>query len=328
MTTLEQPAIRSGTPVEPVAARRPLRRVRASAPTALGLVLLAVVVARVGAGPFVDGVRSVDAVALITAVVVGAITTVACAVRWRSVSAVLGTDLPLGAAVAAVYRAQLLNVVLPGGVVGDVHRGAAHLRTPGGAGAARAVVWERVGGQVVLGAVAVVVLMAHPVGVPRVVLVAVAGAVVASTLLVAWLLRPARLGSRRGLRVVAADLATCIGSWRVPVVVAATSSVVVVGHALTFLVAARTAGVGASWLVLVPVAVLVLVAMSVPTHVAGWGLREGVAAWAFTAAGLGAAAGVRATVVYAVVTTVAVLPGLAVLAADRLNPTHLSEVAR
>jgi hypothetical protein len=86
--------------------------------------------------------------------------------------------------------------------------------------------------------------------------------------------------------------------------------------------------VGASWLVLVPVAVLVLVAMSVPTHVAGWGLREGVAAWAFTAAGLGAAAGVRATVVYAVVTTVAVLPGLAVLAADRLNPTYRSEVAR
>ena len=317
MTTVEQVVV--VTPLAPAAGGG---RVRRALPTLLGLAVLAIVVARLGVGPFVDGVRSVDAASLITAVVVGAVTTVACAVRWRSVSAALGTPLALAPAVAAVYRAQLLNVVLPGGVMGDLHRGAVHLRAPGGAGAARAVAWERIGGQVVLGIVAVVVLVASPVGVPRALLLGIAVVVVAAVLPATWLLRGGRRPARRGARVVADDLVTCARSPRVLGVVAATSAVVVVGHAITFVVAAHSAGATVTWLALVPVAVLVLVAMSVPTNVAGWGLREGVAAWAFAAAGLGAAVGVRAAVVYAVVTTVAVLPGLVVLAAGHRIPTY------
>ena len=67
---------------------------------------------------------------------------------------------------------------------------------------------------------------------------------------------------------------------------------VVAGHVATFLIAARTAGSTASPAQLVPLALLVLLAMAVPANVGGWGPREGVAAWAFGAAGLGAAAGV------------------------------------
>ena len=316
MTTLEM--VVADAP--PSAARG--GRVRRALPTLLGLAVLAIVVARLGVGPFVEGLRSVDAASLITAVVVGAVTTVACAVRWRSVSSALGTPLAIAPAVAAVYRAQLLNVVLPGGVMGDVHRGAVHLRAPGGARAARAVAWERIGGQVVLGIVAVVVLTVSPVGVPRLLLLGVAAVAIAALLLMAWLLRSGRRPSRRGARIVADDLATCARSPRVLVVVAVTSAVVVVGHAITFVVAAHSAGATVSWLALVPVAVLVLVAMSLPTHISGWGLREGAAAWAFAAAGLGAAVGVRAAVVYAVVTTVAVLPGLVVLAAGHRIPTY------
>jgi glycosyltransferase 2 family protein len=317
MTTLEH--VVATAPAAPEARSGRLRRVL---PTGFGLAVLAIVVARLGVGPFVDGLRSVDAASLITAVVVGAVTTVACALRWRSVSAALGTPLAVAPAVAAVYRAQLLNVALPGGVMGDVHRGAAHLRAPGGAGAARAVAWERIGGQVVLGFVAVVVLTVSPVGVPRSLPLGVAVVVIAAMLLLTWVLRSGRRPSRRGARVVADDLAACARSPRVLGIVTCTSTVVVVGHAITFVVAAQSAGATVSWLSLVPVAVLVLVAMSVPTHVAGWGLREGAAAWAFSAAGLGATVGVRAAVVYAVVTTVAVLPGLVVLAAGRRIPTN------
>ena len=58
--------------------------------------------------------------------------------------------LPLPAAVAAYYRSQFLNTTLPGGVLGDVHRGVRHGRDAGDAGAAlRAVAWERAAGQVV-----------------------------------------------------------------------------------------------------------------------------------------------------------------------------------
>ena len=52
-------------------------------------------------------------------------------------------------------------------------------------------------------------------------------------------------------------------------------------------------------------------------NVAGWGPREGVAAWAFSAAGLGASQGVTVAVVYGVLAFVACLPGAAVLILGR-----------
>ena len=47
--------------------------------------------------------------------------------------------------------------------------------------------------------------------------------------------------------------------------------------------------------------------------VAGWGPREGVAAWVLGAAGLGAQQGVATAVVYGVMVLVASLPGAAVV---------------
>jgi hypothetical protein len=89
--------------------------------------------------------------------------------------------------------------------------------------------------------------------------------------------------------------------------------VAVVGHLATFLVAARAAGVTAPPARLLPVALLVLLAMAVPANVAGWGPREGVAAWAFGVAGLGVAQGISTAVVYGVLTLVVSLPGVLVL---------------
>jgi hypothetical protein len=91
------------------------------------------------------------------------------------------------------------------------------------------------------------------------------------------------------------------------------STLVVVGNTAIFVLAARTADVAAPLSTLVPLALLALLAMSIPLSVAGWGPREGVAAWAFAAAGLGAAAGVSTAVVYGVLVFVATLPGAVVL---------------
>ena len=55
-----------------------------------------------------------------------------------------------------------------------------------------------------------------------------------------------------------------------------------------------------------------MTAMVLPSA-AGWGPREGVTAWAFGAAGLGAQRGVATAVVYGVMVLVASLPGAAVL---------------
>ena len=50
---------------------------------------------------------------------------------------------------------------------------------------------------------------------------------------------------------------------------------------------------------MLPLALLVLLAAALP-NVGGWGPREGVTAWAFAAAGLGASLGVATAVVYGV----------------------------
>ncbi len=85
--------------------------------------------------------------------------------------------------------------------------------------------------------------------------------------------------------------------------------------------AARAAGVDASAATLLPLALLVMAAMVLP-NVGGWGPREGVAAWAFAAAGIGAAAGVATAVAYGVMAIVASLPGAVVIAAGWARRAH------
>ncbi|HEY5878738.1 MAG TPA: lysylphosphatidylglycerol synthase domain-containing protein, partial [Nakamurella sp.] len=113
--------------------------------------------------------------------------------------------------------------------------------------------------------------------------------------------------------MVVADLRTGVlarSAW--PQIVVA-SVVVALGHAVTFVIAARLVGVAASPPELVPVAMVVLAAMLVPVNVGGWGPRESVAAAVFGAAGWGSAAGVAAATAFGVLTLIATLPGLVVL---------------
>ena len=124
-----------------------------------GVGLLAVLLWQVGTGPFLAGVRLIDAPALAAALVIGVLTTVCAAWRWSLVAGGLGVRLPLATAVAHCYRAVFLNATLPGGVLGDVHRAVRHGRDAGDVSRGiRAVVWERTAGQVVLVGVALVVL--------------------------------------------------------------------------------------------------------------------------------------------------------------------------
>lgn len=117
------------------------------------------------------------------------------------------------------------------------------------------------------------------------------------------------------LAVVGADLRVALlarGAW--PQVLAA-SIVVVLGHALTFVLAVRITGGTAPAAELWPVAMVVLAAMLVPLNVGGWGPREGVAAGLFAAAGWGAEQGVAAATAFGVLSLIATLPGLVVLLA-------------
>jgi uncharacterized membrane protein YbhN (UPF0104 family) len=267
---------------------------------AAGGAVLAVLVWRLGSGPFLDGLRGVDATALAAAFTIGVVTTVACAYRWALVARSLGVTLPLREAVGAYYRAQFLNTTLPGGVVGDVHRAVRHGRDIGDVAlGVRAVVVERMAGFVVTIVLSVVTLAVFPSPVRRHMPLAVAA--LAGVALVAYLVR-GRVRVRTGLTSV-----------RTGVGVVLTTAAVLTGHLVTFLVAARTAGATAPLRLLAPLTLLALLAMALPCNIAGWGPREGVAAWAFGAAGLTSAQGVATAVVFGVLALVASLPGAVVL---------------
>jgi glycosyltransferase 2 family protein len=284
-------------------------------------IVLAAIVWRLGTGPFLDGIRALDGPALAAAAAIGAVTTVCCAWRWTVVARGLGVHLPLPAAVAAYYRSIFLNLTLPGGVVGDVHRGVSHGRGAGDvARGLRAVAWERAAGQVVQALLTLGILLVLPSPVHSLVgpvAIAVAAAAVVIALPAARLRPRGRSWWARLRRSAARDVrAGLLARGALPVVVL-TSGVVVVGHAATFLIAARTAGSTASLGHLLPLAMLALLGMVAP-GIAGWGPREGVAAWVFGAAGLGADLGVSTAVVYGVMALVASLPGALVIAGEGL----------
>ncbi len=288
-----------------------------------GVAIIAGLVWRLGTGPFLDGVRSLSAWSVLAALAITALTTVCSAWRWQTVAHGLGVGLPLRTAVAAYYRSQFLNSALPGGVVGDVHRGVRHGLDAGDVGRGlRAVAWERTAGQVVLVVLALAVLVAldspvHPAMRWVVAAVVAAGLGVALALLGLPHRGPSRWA--RVVRAARADVRHGLLERRAWPVVLGTSVAVAAGHGSIFLIATWTTGATTSAMLLVPLTALVLLAMAVPLNVGGWGPREGIAAWAFAAAGLGAHQGVAAATAYGVMGLVATLPGGIVLAAERIR---------
>lgn len=288
---------------------------------ASGTAIVGVLLWRVGTGPFLGAVRGIAPVPLACAGAIAVLTTVCCAWRWQLVAGGLGVRLSLGHSVAACYRSQFLNTTLPGGVLGDVHRAISHRRASGDyAASVRAVGWDRFAGQIVQICVAAVALtvLPSPVRVWMPYVATVGGLAILVTVVVsrvdqaegastvARLLRTARADVRNGLLRRRAVLGVLLAS-----------AVAVGGHTATFVIAARVAGVDVAANRLVPLALLALMAMALPANVGGWGPREGVAAWSFSAAGLGAAQGVAVAAAYGVLVFVASLPGFAMLLSAR-----------
>src|SRR5439155_9993059 len=266
------------------------------------------------------------------------LTTVCSAWRWRVVARALGVGIGLPGAVCAYYRSLFLNSVLVGGVLGDVHRAVTHGRGAGDvAGGLRAVAWERLCGQVIQAVVTAVVLLTLPSPVrpalPYVLagVAGVAGVAGCAALVVRGAARRGRSRLARAARAVSADLRRGLLARDVWPQLTLASVLVLAGHTATFVIAARVAGSTAPLGELAALLMVVQTAMVIPLSIGGWGLREGVAAWAFGAAGLGAATGVTVATLYAVLMLAAVAPGAGLLLGDavrRRGPGHSGESSR
>lgn len=278
----------------------------------LAVAVLALLAGQLGTRTVLDGLRSLSPGTFAAALSLGAVAALAAAARWRLVSRTLGEPVPLPVAVADTYRAQLLNSVLPAGLAGDAHRAAAH-GMPGSGGRAgfRAVVLERVGGQVVV-VLACLVLLAGPLGPAWIDCALLVAALVAAAL--ARDGRAVRGRSRPGVRGWSDDARTVLLSRDTGPGVALLSLAALACHLGLFVVAARAAGVTAPLGELLPLLASGLLSMSIPLNVGGWGPREGVTAAAFGAAGLDPAAGFAVAVLFGVLGTVSCLPGALTLA--------------
>lgn len=292
----------------------------------VGAGMLCAIVMVTGTEPFVRGLASVSPMAVAAAVVLAGTATAAAAWRWRVLARRLGLPLGWRESVAAYYRSQFLNTVLPGGVVGDIERAVSHGRRLDRTGqAVRAVAAERTAGQVVqlVLALAVVGSIGLSVYAPAMVLLLVVLGLVGVVAGVAMV----SVRARRALRREAAILRDALGSVRALLAVVAASALVVGAHVVTFLVACVAAGVVATPEQAIVAALAAVLASSIPLSIGGWGPREGAAAWAFAAAGLGAAAGITAATVYGVLTTMALAPGAVVVAVSLLRRRHASAQA-
>jgi uncharacterized membrane protein YbhN (UPF0104 family) len=301
--------------------------VRRSGPALLRLAVGATVLwflwRQVGTGPFEDGLRAVTWPAVAGAVTLTFLTTVCSAWRWRVVARALGVGIGLPAAIGAYYRSLFLNSVLIGGVLGDVHRAVTHGRRSGDVVLGlRAVAWERLCGQVIQAAVTAFVLLILPSPVrPALpyVLGGVAGVAGCAALVVRGAARRGRSRLARTARAVSDDLRCRLLTRDVWPRLTLASVLVVAGHTAVFVIAARVAGCTAPLGELVALLLVIQTAVVIPLSIGGYGLREGVAAWAFSAAGLGAATGVTVTILYAVLMLAAVTPGAGLLLGDAVR---------
>jgi hypothetical protein len=290
---------------------------------AAGATVLWFLVRTLGAAPFRAGLGAVTWQAVVAAVTLTVLTTVCCAWRWQVVARVLGIDIGLPSATGAYYRSLFLNSVLIGGVLGDVHRAVTHgIRAGDLARGVRSVAWDRLCGQIIQAVVTVVILLTLPSPVrPALpyILAGVAGVAGCAALVVLGAARRGRSRLARAAHALAEDLRCGLLAADVWPQLILASVLVVAGHTATFVIAARVAGSTAPLGELVALLMVVQVATAIPLNIGGWGPREGAAAWAFAAAGFGAATGVTVTTLYAVLMLVAFTPGAGLLLRDAVR---------
>lgn len=241
--------------------------------------------------------------------------------RWRFTAGRIGAPIRFRRAYLDYYLSTLLNQLLPLGVAGDMvraarHRGRLKRRFEGAAPswgpAARAVVLERFSGVMglalfVMASVLVWLLRRRDfleLGGLGALLVAVA-----AVLLVLW-----RASERSWLFGFAVDGRKALleqGAWGVQLAV---STLIVAILLAMFACAARAAGFTLDLLTVLQVVPLVLASTALPWAFAGWGVREASTAALYSLLGLETSAGVAVSIAFGVLSLLAALPGILVLA--------------
>ncbi|MEX5295885.1 lysylphosphatidylglycerol synthase domain-containing protein [Kocuria sp. CPCC 205268] len=275
----------------PAPGRRPVARVLlAAGQAAAGLVLLALLFRALGTEAVGSALAILSPATVALALGAGLVATAAQAQRWRLVARSRGTPIGFREALVECWASGLVNLLLPGGVTGDVVRVLRRRRRgdswPGAGGA---VLGERLAGTSVLLAAGVVPALA-----------------VGGWLAAALGLGALAVGAVAWRSTSGAPVRDRAGVWALSVLAWACF------QGLFLLAAVRTAPqetLANLW----GTTVLGLAGMSVPVGVGGWGPREGITTLAAMAHGLSAGTGFAISIGYGLLALVSALPGAVVL---------------
>jgi glycosyltransferase 2 family protein len=252
---------------------------------------------------------------LVAAFLVSLLQLAVLGLRYAHFANALGIGLSWFRSTSEYALSVLLNQVLPTGMLGDGLRAVRHAQQVGPGAlplTLQAVVLDRAAGQMALW---LVVLAAVPFGVPSnsinpMALLAAGAALGTAVFAVLWLL--ARLSpSKRLLSLVRSSARLLLAPKRIaihlPLSLALTALLL-----LQLYIASCAIGVNLNLVQLCWVGPLILLASSVPSFFAGWGVREGASALLFVALGLPSSAGVAVALLFGAFTLMISLPGLLV----------------
>ncbi len=245
--------------------------------------------------------------------------TILSALRWRLTAHQLGFEIEPARAVREYYLAQLVNLSLPGGLIGDAGRAFRARERPGLVVAGQSVIFERLAGQlglfaVFLGGFGLTLGMPGPLQWPAWLIWPVAiglGACAATPLVIAALVRA--LG-RDGhpLRRFVDRFVHAIAARNVRARQIAFSLATAGCNLMAFVCCALALGVALPPIATATLVPLILFSMLLPLTIGGWGVREGAAALLFPLMGATASEGLATSVAFGLVFTASVLPGLVV----------------
>lgn len=248
---------------------------------------------------------------------------VVAALRWRYTARQIGAGIEVGTAVREFYLALFLNQVLPGGLGGDAVRAWRHGRRStaqdGGrmGPAIRAVVIERASGYLALGPGVLAGMALWPTlpgALPGMqIWLPLAGAVVLLAAAVVLVLVLARRQGGGAIGRFLADSRRALLSRRTIGPQLGYTALLLTGLLAVFYCGAHAVGASLSvfhLLVLVPAVIL---SMSIPISMGGWGLREATAVALWTMAGLPGEEALAASIAYGLLNLLGSLPGALVL---------------
>lgn len=264
---------------------------------------------------------------LIPAFIVIQLQIVLSAIRWKVTLGRLGQSITAKRAIGEYFLATVVNLSLPGGVGGDAARAYRNRQPEALSVSVHGVLIERLAGQVALLLVSISGWLLWPLlmqgSLPAFALRTFVGTLLLVLLISVSLWVVVRYAPDKITRSVVDFGPALHAAWisdRQWIVQGVLSLGIVCTYLLVFLFSSYAVQAPLTVFATITIVPLVLLSMLIPLSIGGWGIREAAAAVLWPFVGLSSEAGIATSVVYALVSLFACLPGtLLIVSGKRLD---------